>query len=401
LKRNNYNNWWKQTVTYCLIVASVHAAEDSRVEARKRMREAEVQRAGVSRALSKEMPASVKELPVFGRIEWTVKELPFVEKGPHGGISGAGMVAVEGKIYLMGGFIPAGDETEDVSRRTSRWAYCYDPNTDQWTRLPDLPGRREYTRAAVFGRSVYLLGGGAQMRPYVPFADVFRLDVSQTPLRWQSLKPMTVPRTHLSVAVIGNQLFAAGGNQYDSAEKGYSYRTIRNITERLDLNRPRTGWQPCSPIPGSPRGWCATSVVDGKLYLLGGVTWTAKARERLSESLCYDQSRDQWKRLADFPIPISGWASDVFERRYIIAVGGAGSRWNDVPFVYDTQTDRWMRIADPLPPGGVFNDPGVCIVGDTIYVVGSEGPGGSHFNHFLSGKPTFTGYASQSAGNNL
>ncbi|MBM3860272.1 MAG: hypothetical protein FJ395_11550 [Verrucomicrobia bacterium] len=380
------HQWWKWVGVCGLMLSLAGAAEDPRLEARKRTRESEVQRAGVSRALSKEMPASVKELPVFGNIEWTLKELPFVAKGPHGGISGAGMVAVEEQIYLMGGFIPAGDETEDVGRRTSRWAHCYDPKTDRWTRLPDLPGRREYTRAMAFGRSVYLLGGGAQMRPYVPFADVFRLDSTQTPLQWRPLPPMTVPRTHLSVGVIGSQLIAAGGNKYDLAVKGYSYRTIQNITERLDLNQPQTGWQKCAPIPGSPRGWCATSVVDGKLYLLGGVTWTATARERLSESLCYDPSRDQWKRLADFPTPMSGWASDVFERRYIIVVGGAGSRWNDVPFVYDTQSDRWMRIASPLPPGGLFNDPGVCIIGDRIFVVGGEGPGGSHFNYFLTGK---------------
>lgn len=380
------HNWLKRGATCGLVLSLAHAAEDPRLEARKRARETEVQRAGVLRALSKEMPSRVKELPVFGSIEWTVKELPFVAKGPHGGISGAGMVAVDGQVYLMGGFIPAGDETEDVGRRTSRWAHRYDPKTDQWTRLPDLPGRREYTRATAFGRSVYVLGGGAQMRPYVPSADVFRMDVSQTPLQWRTLTPMTVPRTHLSVGVIGGQLITAGGNKYDFAEKGYSQHTIQGVTERFNLGRPEKGWQKCAPIPGSPRGWCATSVVDEKLYLLGCVTWTVTARQRLAEALCYDPAQDQWKRLADFPIPMSGWAGDVFERCYIIVIGGAGARWNDLPFVYDTQSDRWMRIASPLPPGGLFNDPGVCIIGDTIFVAGGEGAGGSHFNHFLIGK---------------
>ena len=55
-------------------------------------------------------------------------------------------------------------------------------------------------------------------------------------------------------------------------------------------------------------------------------------------------------------------------------------------FVYDTQEDRWLRCTSPLPPGGFFNDPGVCLIGDTIYVAGGEGGGGSHFNHFLIGK---------------
>ena len=38
-----------------------------------------------------------------------------------------------------------------------------------------------------------------------------------------------------------------------------------------------------------------------------------------------------------------------------------------------------------LSPGGLFNDAGVCVIGDTIYIAGGEGPAGSHFSHFLVG----------------
>jgi hypothetical protein len=34
----------------------------------------------------------------------------------------------------------------------------------------------------------------------------------------------------------------------------------------------------------------------------------------------------------------------------------------------------------------VFNDPGVVVIGDTIYVLGAEGPSGSHWNYFLVGR---------------
>ena len=43
-------------------------------------------------------------------------------------------------------------------------------------------------------------------------------------------------------------------------------------------------------------------------------------------------------------VPISGWEAEVFADRYLILIGGAARHWNDVPFVYDTQTDRWLRI---------------------------------------------------------
>lgn len=369
-----------------LLAGPGSAADDPRLEARKREREKAVQVAGIARALSKEMPDSVRALPVFGEIEWTVKELPFVAKGPHAGISGAGMVVANGQVYLAGGFIPAGDETQDASRRTSRWAHRYDPKSEQWTRLPNLPARREYTRAIAAQGAVYVLGGAVQGRPAMPSADVFRLDVAQAPLQWRPAAPLTVPRTHMAVGKVGHHLIVAGGNKYDFDEKGYSPKTIQGVTDVFDLTRPEAGWQQRAPIPGSPRGWCASAVVVDKFYLLGGVTWTPKARMRLQEVLSYDPERNEWKRLADFPVPISGWEAEVYADRYIIAIGGAGTRWNDVPFVYDTQADCWMRITSPLPPGALFNDPGVCIVGDTIYVAGGEGSGGSHFNHFLIGR---------------
>jgi N-acetylneuraminic acid mutarotase len=196
---------------------------------------------------------------------------------------------------------------------------------------------------------------------------------------------MTVARTHMAVGNVGARLIVAGGNRYDFDENGYSPQTIQSATETLDLTQSERGWRRCADIPGSPRGWSASAVVGEKFYVLGGVTWTEKARVRLAETLRYDAERDEWKRLTDFPMPISGWEGEAYRDRYIIAVGGAGTRWNDVPFAYDTQADRWLRIASPLPPGAVFNDPGVCIIGDTIYVAGGEGAGGSHFNHFLIG----------------
>lgn len=371
----------------CWLVCSLAiAADDARIAARQLAKVKAVQTAGIERALSKEMPVDLQVLPVFGQIEWTVKELPFIGKGPHAGISGAGMAAVGGQIYLAGGFIPAGDETQDLGRRSSRWAHRYDPTTGQWSELPDLPARREYTRAASTESTFLILGGAVQGKPAQAGAEVFQLNVIQAVPAWQNLPPMSVARTHLSVGIIGSQLIATGGNRYDFAEKGYSPRTIQNLTERLDLKAVDRGWQKCAPIPGHARGWSATAVLKDQFYMLGGVTWTDKVRLRLAETLRYDPARDAWQRLADFPVPISGWEADVYADRYLIAIGGAAKHWNDVPFVYDTETDRWMRITSPLPPGGLFNDPGVCILGDTIYVIGGEGPGGSHFNHLLIGK---------------
>ncbi len=59
--------------------------------------------------------------------------------------------------------------------------------------------------------------------------------------------------------------------------------------------------------------------------------------------------------------------------------------WSDLVWAYDSQRDHWLRVNGILPPGAVFNDPGVAILGNTIYVLGAEGPSGSHYNYFSDG----------------
>ena len=384
---------WSVGLSITLSAAIGFAEDAANVPVRKSKQEVAVQRDGIEKALSKEMPQVVKDLPLFGTIEWTVKQLPFVEKGPKGGISGMGMVASGGQIYLMGGFIPAGDGTTDLGRKTSRWTYRYDPKSERWTRLLDLPARREYLRAIAAENAIYALGGAIQGKPYVPSDDVFRLDLSQNPLHWERFSPLTVPRTHMAVGAIGSYLIVAGGNRYDFDQKGYSSETIQGVTDVLDLTKPGDGWRQRASIPGEPRGWAAAAALEGKLFVFGGLTFVKQDNEtsgskaiRIRESLSYDPRRNQWTRLTDPPIAISGWQGAVFENRYVIIVGGVSTLWNDVAFVYDTRTDRWLRIDGPLPPGALFNDPGICILGNTIYVAGSEGPGGSHFNYFLVGQ---------------
>ena len=350
--------------------------------------------------LSRKTPKVVADLPSFGEIQWTVSQLPFVPKGPRGGISGMGMVVHNDQVYLMGGFIPAGDETEDrKSRRTSRWTYRYDPGNRQWTRLPDMPGRREYTRAIAAQDAIYVMGGGIQMKgnnpPYLPSAAVFRLDLTKQPLAWQPCGDLSVPRTHMAVGCAGPHLVVAGGNEYDAKQGGYRGSTIRGVTDVLDLAKSQEGWRQRTPIPTPPRGWTASAVCQGRLYVLGGLTFTEQGKAiRLRETWCYDPATDRWTPRAAPVLAISGWEGAAYADRYVIVVGGVARSpkdpalqvWNDLPLAYDTRKDRWLKIQSPLPPGAVFNDPGVCIIGEKIYVAGAEGPRGSHFSYFLTGR---------------
>ena len=355
-----------------------------------------------------EKPMHAEDLPIKGKIEWAQKHLPFVDGKPSAGVSGFGMVVFKGKIYHFGGFIPAGDETQDIGRRTSRWAHVYDPKTDEWTKLPDMPGRREYCSAIAGDKGIYVLGGGVQGKAYKAKADVFFLDLSGKEPVWQEHGQLSSPRTHMACDRIDNKLIAVGGHEFGFNGEAYDPQNARNIVEILDLANQKQGWKLGSPMPHSC-GWSASGVIGTKLYAMGGFTggFTDLAAGRLRENYCYDLATDSWTQLKTFPDYVAGWEGEAYKDRYIICIGGVRFRtdnpqdmiWNSKLFLYDTQDDTWYRMEGDLPktkwssnPAAphltTLHDPGVCIIGDTIYAAGAEGPEATHSDYFLVGKIT-------------
>jgi N-acetylneuraminic acid mutarotase len=61
-----------------------------------------------------------------------------------------GTAVVDGKIYVMGGWTPAGS-TQTVA--------IYDPETDTWTEGIDMPERRSSLSASVVNGRIYAIGG--------------------------------------------------------------------------------------------------------------------------------------------------------------------------------------------------------------------------------------------------
>ena len=133
------------------------------------------------------------------------------------------------------------------------------------------------------------------------------------------------------------------------------------------------------------------------MYLFSGLTFDDKKNSTWVDAcLKYVPATNRWMPIARPPVWVSGWEAATYRDRYIVIVGGCvgpttkpysnANLWNDLAFVYDTATDRWGKLTGTIPPAAVYNDSGVVILGDTIYVVGGEGPRGSHFNHLAIGR---------------
>jgi len=112
----------------------------------------------------------------------------------------------------------------------------YDPATDRWERLPDMPTARGGIGAAVVGDLVVVVGGEGSERAAGSdgvFPDAEAFDVSRS--RWISLPDLPTPRHGIGVASDGSFVYVAAGGR----RAGFSASTI------LEGLNPGVATDPC------------------------------------------------------------------------------------------------------------------------------------------------------------
>jgi N-acetylneuraminic acid mutarotase len=116
---------------------------------------------------------------------------------------------IDGKIYVAGGRPPGGSAFE-----------VYDPKTDHWEKLPDLPTQRNHlAMSAVEGR-IIVAGGRFQAGAMGERTDVVEIYDPAT-RRWTRGAPLPAPRGGITSAIHAGCMFVFGGegeNQGNEAE---------------------------------------------------------------------------------------------------------------------------------------------------------------------------------------
>ena len=116
-------------------------------------------------------------------------------------------------------------------------------------------------------------------------------------------------------------------------------------------------WTERSDMP-TPRWGHTSAVVNGKIYIIGGVTSQPNA-VALATVEEYDPVTNTWTRKADMPIAMADFdapSSVVDGKIYVIGVGGEYELdWSLLTVQeYDPSTDTWTRKADMPTPRWMF-----------------------------------------------
>lgn len=169
----------------------------------------------------------------------------------------AGVVTYNGKIYMVSGSLGGHAGTASYLTMFDE----YDPATDTWTTLADVPRGRDHFNAVVSGSKLYVLGGRAgSVSATVAEVDVYDF-VAGT---WSTLPSPTgdvpTPRGGSTAAAVGTDIFFLGG---ESGAQTLAHSEV----EVLDTNT--NTWRTLDALDTGRHG--TQAVVDGtKIYIAAG-----------------------------------------------------------------------------------------------------------------------------------
>ena len=264
--------------------------------------------------------------------------------------------AVNGRLYLMGGV----DANGPILRMD-----LYDPATNRWSRLPDLPKRITHAQPVVDGRFIYLAGGyvgtGRGWEQVWATREVWRFDtVNQT---WSAMPQLPVARGGGATVLLGRQMHYYGGSDLGRVDRGEHFV--------LNLDNPSAGWQTRAAMP-NPRSHMAGAVIGGKVYAIGGQHGYDLAAVCQASVHVYDPATDRWTAAANMPRPVSHHTASTFilNGRLIVAGGeSAPNRSLRNVIAYNPSTNSWSALTDL--PSARTSPVAVALNGAIYFTTGS------------------------------
>jgi len=306
--------------------------------------------------------ASIFKTDTSGNTEWTVEYQGVTQAI----LSPMHIIETEDGAYVFTGAKPRTDSTEPLSIVLVKLTAPPTIPEDSWVTKESMPTARSRFGIAVVNDKIYAIGGKgadgvlATNQEYDPASNT-----------WDTKEPMPTPRCDFAIAVYDDKLFTFGGRinpeEYDNPE---------NYLGVTEVYNPKTGtWETKTSMPTNRSGLSA-NVVDGKIYLTGGVKYYNRFPyvSLVEESEVYDPKTDTWSTKAPVPNPVSNYASAVIDNKIYVIGGSNITQLVTFNQVYDPESNAWAE-AKPIPTGvryaGVAATSG-DLAPERIYIIGGD-----------------------------
>ncbi|MBM3235253.1 hypothetical protein FJZ31_03030 [Candidatus Poribacteria bacterium] len=239
---------------------------------------------------------------------------------------------------------------------------------DTWTRKTDMPTPRLNLSTSVVGGKIYAIGGGKDIYSLQDYSTVEEYNPATD--TWIRKADMPTPRGAHSASVVDGKVYVIGGGGALSDGAMESFLDFPPLST-VEVYDPATDtWAKKADMP-TARGALSTSVVNGRIYAIGGVTTTKPTTtiSTLSTVEEYDPTTDTWTKKADIPIPRQGLSTSVVNGK-IYAIGGSAGGVVSTVEEYDPVTDIWTKKTNMPTPRWFLS---TSVVNDRIYAIGGGG----------------------------
>ena len=281
-----------------------------------------------------------------------------------------GTCVVAGKVFVIGG------EIEVFGERSVATVEVYDPKTDTWERKADMPTARAGVSTLVVDGKIYAIGGAERKKfpvgpgwgyssKHLPVVEMYD-PATDT---WAQKADMPVPRAG-STCVVDGKIYIIGGMATNRKE----WRL-----DIVDVYDPAMDTWAKATNMNHARSGASVSVVDGKIYAMGGTGWPQIPNHPgpfLSSAEVFDPKTNRWTEITEMPTPKSGHTASVINGKiYVIGGGFRGNgpyKYLSTVEVYDPETDRWTQ--EPDMPVGKSTHRAEVINGE-IYIFGGSRAG--------------------------
>jgi N-acetylneuraminic acid mutarotase len=268
--------------------------------------------------------------------------------------------SVNGLLYVFGGF---NGNNGPVLRSD-----VYNPATNSWSEIANLPERLTHAGVAVYGNLVYFVGGYVGIPNETGFAQIFGTSdvwIYNTTTNTFSAGP-SLPAQYAGggAVIVGNMLHFFGGFDIN--------RNDVNIHLVLNLADPSAGWSALAPIPYSVNHMGYVNY-DGLIYAIDGQTGYDAGLTTQDYVQIYDPTTNTWTQGAPCPVSRSHIANATFVMGdRIIFLGGEEA--NEVEtagvYAYTPSTNTWTQLTSL--PSALFSGVGAEINGLIYFTSGGN-----------------------------
>lgn len=213
--------------------------------------------------------------------------------------------SANGKLYVMGGWRVFGEQASDA-------VYEYDPASERWRSVANMPFPRAAGAAASDSRGTIYVVGGVGPEPEVALA----YDLASH--EWRRIASIAEPREHLAAAAVDGRIFAIGGRWSDRG----NVATVEEYDPSTDT------WRGREPMP-TARGGLAAAAIGYKIHVVGGESFGDGSRTFEEHEVYRPESQlgdpgfgDTWETEDPLPTSRHGLAAAVVSDRLYVIAGG-------------------------------------------------------------------------------